>query len=150
MHVQLYRGVRDDMVPDLSPFLELLTLNTQFYFQVSSCSRRVLNSKCSGSAGSWPPQQILSSEERDPFLPGLSISQLEGTIAIKDVLSRVHLFATPWTVAQQAPPSMGFSRQEYWSRLPFPSPGDLPHPGIEPESLISPVLAGGFFMTSTA
>ena len=52
MHVQLYRGVRDDVVPDLSPFLELLTLNTQFYFQVSSCSRRVLDSKCSGSAGS--------------------------------------------------------------------------------------------------
>ena len=42
--------------------------------------------------------------------------------------------ATPWTVAHQAPPSMEFSRQEYWSGLPFPSPGDLPNPGIEPES----------------
>jgi len=41
---------------------------------------------------------------------------------------------TPWTVAYQAPPSMGFSRQEYWSGLPFPSPGDLPDPGIEPTS----------------
>ena len=50
-------------------------------------------------------------------------------------LSRVRLFATPWTVAYQAPPSMGFSRQEYWSGLPFPSPGDLPDPGIEPGSL---------------
>ena len=49
-------------------------------------------------------------------------------------LSRVRLFATPWTVAHQAPPSMGFSRQEYWSGLPFPSPGDLPYPGIEPRS----------------
>ena len=47
-------------------------------------------------------------------------------------LSRVLLFATPWTVAYQAPLSMGFSRQEYWSGLPFPSPGDLPNPGIEP------------------
>ena len=47
-------------------------------------------------------------------------------------LSRVWLFATPWTVVYQAPPSMGFSRQEYWSGLPFPSPGDLPDPGIEP------------------
>ena len=47
-------------------------------------------------------------------------------------LSRVRLFVTPWTVAYQAPPSMGFSRQEYWSGLPFPSPGDLPDPGIEP------------------
>ena len=47
--------------------------------------------------------------------------------------SRVRLCATPWTVAYQAP-SMGFSRQEYWSGLPFPSPGDLPDPGIEPGS----------------
>ena len=50
------------------------------------------------------------------------------------LLSCVWLFATPWTVACQAPPSMGFSRQEYWRGLPFPSPGDLPNPGIEPGS----------------
>ncbi|CAN0516354.1 unnamed protein product [Rangifer tarandus platyrhynchus] len=49
-------------------------------------------------------------------------------------LSRVRLFETPWTIADQAPPSMEFSRQEYWSGLPFPPPGDLPNPGIEPES----------------
>ena len=49
-------------------------------------------------------------------------------------LSRVQLLATPWTVAHQAPLSMGFSRQEYWSGLPLPSPGDLPDPGIEPRS----------------
>ena len=49
-------------------------------------------------------------------------------------LSRVRLFATPWTVAYQASPSMGFSRQECWSGLPFPSPGDLLDPGIEPGS----------------
>ena len=49
-------------------------------------------------------------------------------------LSRVQLFSIPWMVAYQAPPSMGFSRQEYWSGLPFPSPGDLPNPGIEPGS----------------
>ena len=48
-------------------------------------------------------------------------------------LSRVRLFVTPWTLAYQAPLSMGFSRQEYWSGLPFPSPGDLPDPGIEPK-----------------
>ena len=59
------------------------------------------------------------------------------------------LSATPWTVAHQAPLSMGFSRQEYWSRLPFPSPGDLPgDPGIEPTSLLSPTLANRFFTTS--
>ena len=50
------------------------------------------------------------------------------------LLSHVWLFATPWTVAHQAPPYLGFSRQEYWSGLPFPSPGDLPNPGIEPRS----------------
>ena len=49
-------------------------------------------------------------------------------------LSRVRLFETPWTVVHQAPLSMGFSRQEYWSGLPFPSPGDLPDPGIEARS----------------
>ena len=51
--------------------------------------------------------------------------------------SRVQLFATPWTIAHQTPPSMGFSRQEYWSGLPFPSPGDIPDPGIKSRS---PVL----------
>ena len=51
-------------------------------------------------------------------------------------------FATPWTVAHQTPLSMGFPRQEYWSGLPWPPPGDLPNPGIEPAS---PALAGGFF-----
>ena len=50
------------------------------------------------------------------------------------LLTRVRLFATPWTVARQDPLSMVFSRQEYWSGLPFPSPGDLPDPGIEPQS----------------
>ena len=50
------------------------------------------------------------------------------------VASHVRLFVTPWTVARQAPLFMGFSRQEYWSRLPFPSPKDLPNPGIEPRS----------------
>ena len=50
------------------------------------------------------------------------------------LLGPVQLFAAPWTVGHQAPPSMGFSRQEYWSGLPCPSPGDLPDPGIEPGS----------------
>ena len=54
-------------------------------------------------------------------------------------LSRVRLFAIPWTVVYQASLSMGFSRQEYWSGLPFPSPGDLPDPGIKPRS---PALQG--------
>ena len=61
------------------------------------------------------------------------------------MLSRVWLFATPWTVAHQAPLSMEISRQEYWSRLPFPPSRDLPEPGIKPASPMSPALAGGFF-----
>ena len=63
------------------------------------------------------------------------------------VLSCAHVFVTPWTVAHQAPLSMGFSRQEYWSGLPFPTLGDLSDPGIQPVSLVSPALAGGFFTT---
>ena len=59
-------------------------------------------------------------------------------------LSHVQLFVTPWTVACHAPLSMEFSRQECWSGLPFPPPGDLPEPGIKPSS---PALAGRFFTT---
>ena len=56
------------------------------------------------------------------------------------MLSHLQLFVTPWTVALQAPLSMRFSRQESWKGLPFPSPGDLPGPGIEPRSPVSPAL----------
>ena len=61
--------------------------------------------------------------------------------------SRVQLFVTLWTIAHQAPLSMRFSRQEYWSGLPCPPPGDLPDPGMETVSLVSPALAGGLFTT---
>ena len=63
-------------------------------------------------------------------------------------LSCVQLIVTLWTAAHQPPLSMGFSRQEYWSGLPCPPPGDLPKPGTEPASLMSPALAGGFFTGS--
>ena len=58
------------------------------------------------------------------------------------------LFVAPWTIACQAPLSMGFPRQKYWSGLPFPPPGDLPNKGIEPASLASPALAGKVFITA--
>ena len=61
--------------------------------------------------------------------------------------SRVRLFETLWTVTHQAPLSVGFPRQEYWSGLPFPSPENLPNSGIEPLSPASPALAGRFFTT---
>ena len=64
-------------------------------------------------------------------------------------LSCVQLFATPWTVAHQVPLSMGFSREEYWSGLPFPSPGDFHNSEDEPISLVSPASAGGFFTTAS-
>ena len=63
------------------------------------------------------------------------------------MLSHVQLCATLWTVAHQAPLSLGFFRQEYWSGLPFSPPGDLPNPGIKPESPEFPTLAGGFSAT---
>ena len=61
--------------------------------------------------------------------------------------TRVQLFVTLWTVAHQASLSMGFSRQEHWSGLPFPTPGDLPDPGIEPTSPVALALSGRFFTT---
>ena len=69
--------------------------------------------------------------------------ELRKKVKVKS-LSRVQLFGTPWTVAHQAPPPMGFPRQEYWIGLPFPSPGDLPDPGVKPGSPSS-CDAGGLF-----
>ena len=82
--------------------------------------------------------------------PGIqSRSPALGAQSLSKSLSCVWLFSTLWTVARQAPLSMGFSRQEYWSGLPCPTPGNLPNPGIKPTSLISPALVGRFFITST-
>ena len=79
------------------------------------------------------PQSLAPSLHlREPRIQSVS----SGCVKVK-LLSRVRLFATPWTVACQTPPSMGFSRQECWSGLPLPSPGDLPDPGIR---LGSPAL----------
>ena len=69
------------------------------------------------------------------------------TVSCVQSLSCVQLFATPWTTAHQAPLSVEFSRQEYYSRLPFATPGDLPDPGIKPAAL---ALAGRFFTTEPA
>ena len=82
------------------------------------------------------------------FVPWHSDSFLVWVCALS--LSHVQLFATPWTVSLQVPLSVEFSRQEYWSGLPFSPPGDLPNPGIKLGSLRSPALAGGFFTTVPA
>ena len=83
------------------------------------------------------------------LVSAVSILRFVSLCACAQMLSCVQLFVTPWTVAHQAPLSMKFSRQEYWCGLPFPSPGDLPNPGIAPTSLASLALAGRFF-TPTA
>ena len=79
-------------------------------------------------------------------LPGMSMP----LACLLSCFSHVWLFVAPWTVAHQAPLSMVFFRREYWSGLPFPTPGDLPDPGIEFPPLKSPALAGKFFTTSAA
>ena len=71
-------------------------------------------------------KNIFFGDQQEGFIDSLKVK-------VKS-LSHVRLFVTPWTVAHRALPSMGFFRQEYWSGLPFPSPGDLPSPGIEPRS----------------
>ena len=71
-------------------------------------------------------------------------------VCVLSRFSRVQLFTTLWIVARQAPLSIGFSRQEYWNGLPFPSPEDLPDPGVKPTSLESLALTSRFFTTSTS
>ena len=103
--------------------------------------------------GSWlshhePADGSLSAQtpplvSRDSHLP------LRTVLYFACVLSQFRFFVTPWTVAHQAPLSRGFSRQEYWSGLPFPSPGDLPNPGTKPVSPASPASAGRFFTRGT-
>ena len=91
----------------------------------------------------WATSDLKNTQERKINLRGRRLhcfsvshhSLLRGLVKVKvKWLSCVRLFVTPWTVTHQAPPSMGFSRQEYWSGLPFPSPGDLPNPGIKSRS----------------
>ena len=91
------------------------------------------------------PSALLAEE----FSHLLAVVKISVCARVLSRFSHVSLFATPWTMACQAPLSMGFSRQEYWSGLPFPSLGVLPNTGIEPMSLMSPALAGGLFTTST-
>ena len=82
-----------------------------------------------------------------PFLICLSFYYWVVCVCVLSRFSRVWLFVIPWTTACLAPLSMGFSRQEYWSGLPCPPSGNLPNPGIESMSPVSPALAGGFFTT---
>ena len=82
-------------------------------------------------------------------IPSVCVTPGEYVGGCACVLCHVRLSLAPCTVAHEAPLSMGFPRQEYWSELPFPPQGDLPHPGSEPASLGSPALAGRFFTTGS-
>ena len=93
-------------------------------------------------------EEILKQTNKKVRLNSRPVLEFYLVCAMLCCFSRVRLFATLWTVACQAPLSMGFSRKELWSGLPCPLPGDLPDPGIEPASLMSPELAAGFFTTS--
>ena len=116
---------------------------------------------CSSMAPTWDPEagvdpgdsapvEILESRGCSPLLSALLRLWLETSdlflmCGMLSHFSRVQLFVTSWTIACQAPLPMGFFRQEYWSGLPYPPPGDLPNLGIEPASPASPALAGRFF-----
>ena len=103
--------------------------------QVLVAWHRLLSSCCCrlSSCGLWP------------WLPHNTWTLFPMPAWVLSCFSQVWQFATPWTVAHQAPLSMGFSRQEYWRGLPCPPPGHLPDPGIEPEPLASPTLADRLF-----
>ena len=107
----------------------------------TSCSCPCLR-KDSASTDAAAPWLVRSRSQ--PFLQGGPRGWAFTDKKVKS-LSRVRLFVTPWTVACWAPLSMRFHRQEYWSGLPFLTPGDLPDPGIKPTSLASPALAGRLF-----
>ena len=77
----------------------------------------------------------------------LALATIITLLSGAESLSRARLCATPWTAAHQAPLPLGFFRQEHWSGLPCPPPGDLPGPGTEPAPPVTPTLAGSFFTT---
>ena len=125
----------DEPIPD--PPLETLYI-IDFFIALAICNTVVV------SAPNQPRQKVRLTQTRVTFQKrtlGLNIFVMCSYCAcMLSCFSHVQIFATPWTVAYQAPLSMGFSRQEYWSALPCPHPGDLPKPGIEPVSPVAPVF----------
>ena len=101
----------------------------------------------------WAALRLMAPFQHQGFLPGVGLSAVLSLplsrVPSRKNFSRVQICVTLRTVACQAPLSMGFSRQEYWSAVPYLPPGDLPEPGIKPKSLASPALAGRFFTLST-
>ena len=143
MATHSFKAVRCQTCPSISGGLERLCLNldcrggrelkrftsrpTSPFCRWAPCCPEQVNT-CQRS---WTVSDRGSAE---PWSPESAFILLFAILGKVKSLSHVPLFVTPWTVAYQAPPSMGFSRQEYWSGLPFPSSGNLPHPGIKPRS----------------
>ena len=134
-HVLFFQGFRDyQAVGLIEAFIQTCTVSNSCCFY-RNWSEEDINGRVPGTEQYlW----ILIIVRKCTSLYGLMLSHF----------SRVQLFVVLWTIARQASLSMGFSRQEYWSGLPFPLPGDLPNPGIKPASLISPALVGRFFTPS--
>ena len=118
--------------------LQEISCNADGFFTVWATMVMVLNGLRKGNWQSWNVLTVSC-----PFCYWILVSTLVYPVYVSH--SVVSDSVTPWTVACQAPLSMEFSRQEYWSGQPFPTPGDLPDPGIKPMSAASPTLAGRFF-----
>ena len=116
----------------------LRTVAPQAPLSIAFCRQEYWSGFPCPPPGDLPDPWIKPMSVMSPALAGgfftTSVTWEALTQSESESLSRVQLSATPWTIAYQVPPPMGFSRQEYWSGLPFPSPGDLPNPGIEPGS----------------
>ena len=110
----------------------------------SEIQRGCRNASSATQGGLWFQVHLKTSKKPSPMLGGASSlprgSLCPNMCCVCQSLSHAQLFATPWTLALQAPLSMGFPREEYWSGLPFPSSGDLPDPGIKPTSPVTPAL----------
>ena len=123
---------------------------TQIFWLFKACTIKVCHGNCLYKrwASSDPKKENKVNHLFGSWFVVDYLTQLVGANAILMCVyacCHVRLFETPWTIAHQAPMSMEFYRQEYWSELPFPSPGNLPHPEIKPVSLESPALTGEYF-----
>ena len=139
VHPELMPETQFSLLPPLQHSSNILSLvTTKWYHVLSCCSVKNFNFNFVSSFPSSLP--IINCRIVLVTFSKYMLTLFPTLWSEVKSLSHVRLFATPWTVAHQAPPSMRFSRQEYWSRLPFPSPGDLPNPGIEPWSLCRQTL----------
>ena len=120
-------------------------MSLKYYFFLSSLLQYL-----KGTSGQQLPlseKEVIYVQESVRPCPELKTGSKWYAAHYAQLLSRIWLFGAPWSLVHQAPVSMGFSRQKFWSGSPSPPQGDLPQPGIEPSSPASPALAGRFFTT---